>query len=81
MALAAYNWGPGHVDTQKVLPRETVSYIRRIRAGYRRYAQALQIEVTLASTPMRRSHAGKFPEYELATLWFTDLELGHSTGG
>jgi len=33
-ALAAYNWGPGHVDQQSdPLPQETRNYIKRIR-GY-----------------------------------------------
>lgn len=33
-ALAAYNWGPGHVDQQSApLPQETRNYIKRIR-GY-----------------------------------------------
>lgn len=30
LALAAYNWGPGNVDSGKAWPAETIEYVRRV---------------------------------------------------
>ncbi len=37
-ALAAYNWGPGHVDKGTGLPRETWEYLIKVKGFYAEYS-------------------------------------------
>ncbi|MDR2349129.1 MAG: lytic transglycosylase domain-containing protein [Deltaproteobacteria bacterium] len=46
-ALASYNWGPGNVDrhgTDGALPRETRSYIEKVRKNYDNYKKTETME-------------------------------------